>query len=432
MSNLVQIGDMPPLHQSTETVMSCALFYIESIIKGNKQPGGMESARGKQVHKVGADYAGWCSKKGVAMDLEAFDLFAKGAGPAASKILVGMRDSYQVDFAHFFAAEVMMSLDDDFHPTCVDGALDGVSTDSGRPAAYRGTLDALYIFRSESKILIDDLKTHMRPYEPSETLQGRMYALLTFQHFPWVQEVRFRLIFTRYRNLTREVVYARSDLPSLVEAVRSARARQQMLHDDFNAGRDIEATAGSHCLYCPMLSNKTCPISNYNANMQLTPEDRLNFSLWYSQFNRVNSAAMKDYVNGTGRKITLRDFNKKAYVYGPVEKESHIYPLFKASPQGGLLRDHHKNPILPIIDLLLDHVEVNPDDTEWLTKISISGTKLESYLKAKSRAALHQAVTDTADAITKVTLKVSKPLDVLPPDEEEDNEFDEDLDEGEF
>ena len=38
--------------KSTEQITACTLLYIESVIKGRKKPGGLESARGNQVHKV--------------------------------------------------------------------------------------------------------------------------------------------------------------------------------------------------------------------------------------------------------------------------------------------------------------------------------------------------------------------------------------------
>ena len=136
----------------------------------------------------------------------------------------------------------------------------------------------------------------------------------------------------------------------------------------------------------------------------------------------VNNQVLKDHVQGTGRKIILRDYMGKSYVYGPKEKESNVYPLFKASPAGGFLRDHNGFPIMPIVDLLLEQVKGDPDDSVWMTKLVISGTKLDSYLKAKSRAVLHQAIEDQADKITKVKMEISKPLDVIEPDDE----FDED------
>jgi hypothetical protein len=227
------------------------------------------------------------------MDVEAFDRFAKGVGSGAAKILSGMRDSYEVNFKALFATEVMMSLDDKFQPTDITESMEGAVPDSGEEPAYQGTADAIYVFRNEHRIVIDDLKTHPRPFDPTDTLQGRMYALLCFMHFPWVQEIKFRLIFTRYRNLIREATYLRADLPGLIDTVRSARYRQQLIHDDHDAGREIKATAGSHCMYCPLLADASCPVAESNSAMQLTMEQRVNFAIWYSQFNRVNNAVLK-------------------------------------------------------------------------------------------------------------------------------------------
>ena len=165
---------------------ACALFYIEAVIKGRKRPGGIESARGRQVHKVGADIASWCAQKSVAMDLEAFDRFAQGAGAMATKIIVGMRESYTVDFQHLLATELPMSLDENFQPTEVPDSLGGVSVDTKLSPHYQGILDTLFLFREEAKAQSDDMKTHPRPYEPSDpdkALQGKMYSLFIFQHF---------------------------------------------------------------------------------------------------------------------------------------------------------------------------------------------------------------------------------------------------------
>lgn len=420
---------MPPLRQSTQEIMACPKFYVESMIKGRKMPSGMDSARGTEIHKTMAAYLSHCARKSIGSDLEAFDHFSRGAGPQAAKILVGLRDGFVVDHEHLLATEIKMALDEFFHPTSVAEELQGIATDSGLESAYEGTLDGIYVFREEQRIQIDDFKSHVRPFEPEEKPQSKEYALFIFQHFPWVKIVVFRLIFVRYRNLTREVAYTRDNIPALIDAVRSARARQQMLHDDYDAGRDIDAIPGAHCPYCPLLANRECPIAEFNYEMQLTMIDRLKYAIWYSAFSRVNNQVLKDHTNATGRKVVLKDYNGKVYIYGPVEKESHAYPLFKASPQGGLLRDHHGHPILPIIDLLLEHVNMNPDDVDWLLKLVISATKLESALGAKKRVIIHQAVTDTADAVTKVSLKISKPLDSLPEDDED--EFDED-EGGEF
>jgi hypothetical protein len=663
------------------------------------------------------------------MDFEAFDRFAEGAGPAAAKILVGMRESYSVDFANLLATEVPMSLDENFDPTDVTESIESTSGDSGLPAHYSGILDALYVFRDQAKIKIDDLKTHPRPYDPSDpdkALQGKMYSLFCFKHFPWVMEVNFRLVFVRYRNLIREVTYTREQLPALIETVKAARARQLMIHKDYEESRPIEAMSGSHCfggetrfitergirtlrdacgetvkilnrhgewedaevhsfgvqtllrvtlddgsvvratpehrwwklrkdrytegwvqtdervttrelervpivrhahfaepdengirhgfvygdgykragrpscialvtppkdehmlhyfpgarldrgryrkgglpehfktlnginspsyargflagliaadgcvcknggvhldcegrakayaiaeivrfgggvvssirlsdgkptkfspkgatsrelmrmeikpstapllapkhreriktksqmrrmyrevvsieedateevfcavvpgsesftlangiatsncVYCPLLSNRECPIAEFNAQMQLTPEDRLRFNLWYQAFSAVNNKSLKEFVQGTGRNVVLKDYNGKAYVYGPVEKESSTYPLFRKT-ENGIATDPQGNPVMPIVGLLMDYAHATPDDTSWMGSVLISSTSLNKYLGTKKRAMLDQAVTDTADRVTKATLKVSKPLDSVPDEEPEE------------
>ncbi len=426
-TDLVKIepAPIPPLRQSTEIVMSCPLFYVTVFIKGKKQPGGLESARGTQVHRTLAQYAAWCAHKGVAMDLDAFDRMSKGAGPVAARILSGMRESYSVDHQHLLATELSMSLDENLDPTDASPVVEGESGDSGLPAAFQGTLDALLAFRVELRIQIDDAKSHPRPFDPAETLQGEMYSLLVFKHFPWVEEVKFRLVFVRYRDLSREVVYTREDVPKLIETVKAARARQLMIHEDYEAGREIEAIPGAHCCYCSLLSNRGCPISEFNPQMQLSPEDRLRFHLWYAAFSTVNNKALKEHIQGTGRNVVLKDYNGKAYSYGPVESTSSIFPLFRKT-ENGIAMDAQGNPDMPIVSLLLDYAHATPDDAAFLGNLVISSTKLNSYLGTKKRAMLDQAVTDSADKITKATLKVSKPLDSIEDEPEEDGGWDED------
>ncbi len=424
MSDLVQIttSDIPPLRQSTEQMTACPLFYIEVVIKGRKKPGGMESARGTQVHKVMADYAAWCAHKGVAMDLEAFDRFAEGVGPTASKILIGMRDSYHVDCEHLLATELTMELDENFNPTELSPVVEGIVPDSGLPAHYQGTLDAPYLFPHEEKALIDDAKTHPRPYEPSDpdkALQGKMYSLFILLHFPWVKTVTFRLVFVRFKNLTRDVTYTREDIPALIDTVKSARDRQKMIHQNYDNGIEMEATPGAHCFYCPLLSDRSCPIGQMNENMQLTDEDRLRFKIWDSAFARINTKVLSDKVNATGRNIVIKDYNGKAYSFGPEESESEVMPLFRATA-AGIVMDAQGNPDMPIVSLLMDYAHASPDDIAWMGKLTISSSTVKPYLKAKKRAFLDQAVKDTADKVTKVKLKVSKPLDTVPdedPDE---------------
>lgn len=427
MEELVQItiDDMPALRQSTVEIMSCPEFYCEAIIHGRSQPGGMESSRGSQVHEVASKYTSWCATKSVSQDLSAFDRFTQGVGHSAYKILAGMRDGYEVNWRHLVATELSMSLDDKFQPTDVVEAIEGTVGDSGETAAYQGTLDGLYMFRDEGRAEIHDFKTHPRPFDPDQTLQGKMYSLFVFQHFPWVQEVRFRLIFVRYRNLFREVIYTRQDILAMIEVVRSARARQQMIHDDADAGRKLEAIPGSHCQYCSLLSNRKCSISEFNPAMQLSYEDRLKFAIWYRAFSFANNKVLKERVDATGRSVFLKDYNGKIYKFGPEEKKSKVYPLFRSDGKGGLQLDHRKKPMMPIMDLLFDQIHASPEDIAWMANLSISGTKLKQYLGTKKRVLLDQAVADAADEVTKIKMVVSKPLDAMPDEDDDEDEEDE-------
>jgi hypothetical protein len=421
---LVQISNIPPLRQSTEVVMACPEFYAEAFIHGRRQPGGIESTRGTQVHNALSRYASWCATKQTEQDLIAFDTFSEGVGAAAHKILIGVRETYLVDHQHLFATELMMSLDEKFMPTDIVETLEGISGDSGEEPAYQSTLDTLYVFREQYRINVDDFKTHARPYDPSETLQGKMYSLMVFQHFPWVQEVRFRLIFVRYRNLFREVTYTRSDVPALIESIKSARHRQKMLHVMSEAGDTLEAVSGGHCQWCPKLSNRTCSIAEYNPAMQLSYEARLKFLLWYKAFAASNTKVLRERVDATGRKIFLKDYNGKVYSFGPVPKKSKVYPVFKAEGKG-LETDHRGNPVMPILDLLFDHIHSFPDDTAWMANLAISGTKLKQYLNTKKRVLLDQAISDSAIDIERIKMEVSKPLDAVPDEDVDEDDEDE-------
>jgi len=454
-TELVQIQKtpIPPLHQSTRILTACPKFYVTSVIEGRKKPGSQAASRGTQVHRVMAQYASHCARKGVSMDLDAFDEFAKGVGPTAGKILAGMRESYSVDFTHLFATEVTMALDENMRPTAVSGPLEGTTVDSGLPPHFEGTLDAMYMFREESSIMIDDAKTHARPFDPKDpefALQSQMYSVFAFQFFPWVQKVKFRLWFVRYKNLTRDVEYTRQELPAIIDAVKTARSLQLSIHDTYDTGGDIEAIGNDGCFYCPLLSGRECPILQDNANAQGKPDEWLSTEIVYSAYAKVNRTRMKSWIQANGRAIILRDFNQKSYSYGPTSSEGSVYPLFQATADSVATRclrcfeafdyvpangqcpkcqNSLVRPIMPIVDKLEEYAHGNPDDTNWYGKLVISSTELNSKLAAKKRAFLDQSVQDAADKVTRVRTKVSKPQDsIVEEPEEDENEWGEEED----
>lgn len=424
MTELVQIGTIPPLHQSTVLVMSCEEFYAESIIRGRRQPGGMESARGNEIHRATSSYVSWCAHREKAMDPEAFDRFAKGAGPMAAKILAGMRDSYQVDYAHLLVTECKMALDRDLQPTNVSEEISGFCEDSGLPAEHEGTPDALFAFRADALMRCDDFKSHPKPFDPEENnnLQSRMYALMIFQHFPWVMTVVFRLIFVRYRNLVREVTYSREDIPALIDAVRSARVRQLAIHEKYAQMQKLEVTGGSHCCYCPHLAARTCPIAEFNPHMQFTPEERLRFALFYQEFAKANNAALKAYVQETGRVVKIKDGNGRTITFGPEPSESMIFPLFQMKGHGKarhVVTGPDGHPVMPVVEILMDHIHSEPTDQSFLGDLVISSSKLNQVRRTNKRVLLDQAFQDEMPKIPKAKLKASKPKETVEDDEDE-------------
>jgi hypothetical protein len=142
---------IPPWHQSTEFLTSCPTLYVESVIKGHPQPGGLDSARGRQVHTVGAKYVSYCALQRVSFDLKKFDELAAGVGPLAARILGGMRETYEVDFEHVLATELTLSLDAYFLPTDVPDAIAGTCPDTGAEAVVVGTVEALKIYRAAAQ-----------------------------------------------------------------------------------------------------------------------------------------------------------------------------------------------------------------------------------------------------------------------------------------
>jgi hypothetical protein len=428
MDQLVNIDNLPPLRQSTQEMMSCPKFYVTAVIEGKSLPGSLDSWRGTEIHRTMAAYLSYCALHGVSADLEAFSRFSRGAGPQAAKILAGLRDGFEVDYQHLFATELTLALDEKFEPTNLPAEMEGIVKENDAPAHYQGTLDGVYLFPEQAKVRIDDFKSHPRPFDPADKPQGKEYALFIFKHFPWAEVVTFRLVFVRYRKVTREVTFTRDQVPALVEALSAARDRQKSLHERYEAGQDIEAVAGAHCFYCPLLTNVQCPIAQFNPQAQYTPAERLNFNLWYAQFSSANSAAMRQFVTETGRPIVLRDYNGKAYTYGPEEKESEVYPVFQFNAEGMVLR-RKAIPLLPIIDMLYDYAADNPDDSDWMKKVVISSTSLKRYLKTKQRAFLDQAIEDTCEKVTKVRLQVSKPLDAVPDEDADEEEWEESDDE---
>lgn len=409
MSNLI-----PPLRQSTFETMSCPHSYGLIHIEGLKPPDSLASTRGTEVHEILAKYVAHCASKRVPADFMYLDALMNSVGEEAAGILETCRDSFSVDWQNFWEAEVLMYLDVNFQPI--------LRTDNLDAAAYSGTIDTIYLMPGDRVARIVDYKTHPRPFDPT-TFQAKLYSLMLFMHMPELQEVEFVLRFVRYPNVAKPITFLRSDVPQMMEDVRRVRARQGEYHIASENSEYLPALAGTHCQYCPAITDFSCPIAKLNPMTNLSPEQRLNYRLWHDVANRVNNQAMAQYVDGSGQTIHGQDANGKHYIFGPEAKETITYPLFASDGNGGFT--------LPIVDALLDWNMANPEDLQpkkggkpWFLNVRIGATQLKSYLKAKKRELIDNSIKDLATAETKIELRVSRDAEVDDGKGEEHREFD--------
>jgi len=409
--------EIPALRQSTEVQMACEHGYALVNIEGLKPPETEPSIRGTYIHAVLAPYRLHCARKKIPADFAYLDKLIEDAGEEAAEILIGCRDNLTVDWQNLFGVEVSWGMDEDFLPTYSydhDGNAVAINPifglpGTGKPPVYCGIDDAIYIFQGGKAALIEDDKSHPRPFDAT-TIQSKRYALALFMHMPELESVNFRLRFVRYTNILREHTYLRADVPDLMEDVRRERARQVAIHRKYAEKQALRVTAGSHCVYCPAIIQGNCPIRKLNPMMAMSVEDRLNFRLWLDVQNRANNAAMKAHIDATGQPIYTQDSAGKVVMYGPIENKTVTFPVFSLDAESGLQT--------PIIDAVVEWI-TDPDNKDlhpkrqgtlpFWAQMRISSTKFKSAIKAKSRAALHQRIMDHGAVIeSKVKLQVQR------------------------
>lgn len=431
MSTATQI---PALRQSVQSLMACEHGYKLVHIDGLKPPETLQSERGTEVHEVLAKYAVHCAKQKVPADFAYLEALSYNVGDEASMILETCRENISIDYMNFFAAEIHVGLDRNFHPTWAydhDGKRVEMSDvwameSSGLPPEESGIMDVVYLYPGGLVVRLPDYKTHPRPF-PADTFQGKLYALFAFMHLPSVQEVIFELTFVRYTNIKTTITYLRSDVPRLMDDIKRVRERQLEIHTKVDAV-ELALHSGAHCTYCPAITDFSCPIAKLNPRMNLDPTDRLRFRLWYDVANRVNNEVMRQSVDSTGESIESVDDNGKAYTFGPAKKEKMTFPLFKLRegetlPQ--MMADIMQNPErildhMPIVAALVDHAISDPADLApkrkglepWQLKLRIGSTELSSPLKAKSREVLHNAIKDVANVEGNVELRITRDAEV--------------------
>jgi len=375
LSQLVQIKKVTPLHQSTVKQLSCPRSYKAIVIDGLKPPPSGPSDRGEEVHHVAALYTDYCVERQVESDWTAFDRIAASVGAEAFAILEGVRDNYKVAHKYVVGTEVKFYLDDDFQPC------------DKEHAAYSGRKDIELLNGTDGGV--DDWKSHMRPFDAPDE-QSDLYSLDLMQRYPQVEHVTFRFRFVRYAHCERTAEYTRADLPRLMTALEHHRAKQLAIHEH---PERAEAIPSKQCLYCPLLNNG-CPIPDaVNPYASPTLHDRLMLAVYFSYANSENNARLKEYVDATGQPLEYQDGKGDRYMYGPRSTESQEFPL------------------LPVMGKLADWKHAAPDDIAWFDKLRVSATKLKSFLKAKKRATLDQAIRDVAVPVTRIKTGLFKPVD---------------------
>lgn len=421
------------LTQSTFECMSCPQNYGLVHIEGLKPPDTLPSIRGRDIHEIMAAYSEHCSQRRVPADLAYFDGLLLDTGDDAAEIMRNAGESITVDWKNFFAAEMSLGLDANFQPASSilhDGTILppapmwGLKAHSVNPTRYSGILDDIALFPGGKSARIRDYKSHPRPFEPT-TFQAKLYSLMLFMFLPELEEVEFVLVFVRYKNIVRPIKFHRSQVPELKEDVQRVAMRQEGYHVTYaQEGLDgLPAFAGTHCTYCPAVSNFKCPIAKMNPMLELEGDKRLHFRLWYAAMNRANNQIMSQMVEGTQETIHATDANGKSYTFGPVEKEKTTYPLFEWNGAGF---------DMPVLDALQTWMDTAPEDclptkrspVPWLAKLKIGATELNQYLKANKREIVHNNIKDLAHVEKAVEFRVQRDAEVDEGTGEEYRSFD--------
>jgi hypothetical protein len=349
---------IPALRQTHCGMLACEEGYATAVIEGKVLPASLASDRGQDIHHVMAGYIKSCAAAKIPADWQMFDWLAAGRGTEARKILRGMRSTYLVDHQHHIAAEITYCLDENFQPC-----------PCGPNAWYQGTLDNVLGFTTRGKI--EDFKSHPGPFDP-DTPQAHLYPLLALQWFPEWKEVEFELIFVRYKNCRRACTWKRKDVPELMEYMQNYKERQVDIHLRYKHHDPLQALPGPHCQYCAKLVNITCPIAEFNPQMQRTPEERLRFNVWAQQLKAQNDEVLKSYVTASGENVAIQDGNFEVYEFGCWDAQRMEYSL----------------PM--VVDELAKWEKQRGEDLA--SKLVVGATKLNQYLKAKKRDELRDRI----------------------------------------
>jgi PD-(D/E)XK nuclease superfamily len=368
---------VPPLSQARQGDMACETLYVRKHVQGGRVAESGPATRGIEIHQILATYINHLVRTRRATDLEAFDSLMGSAGAEPREVLEKFRDDHAFDPEKILATELHIALDENFLPVERLG-------DDRQTAEYEGTLD-LVTLNSITEAEIDDWKSYYQVID-ADTFQSKFYPLLLMCLNPSLERVEFVLEFVRY-GTSRSVEYMRKDLPWLKELAERERTRQRQLHGLVSIGeRDLKATPGRHCTWCPLLLNG-CPVAETNPYGQLSAEERLRFALWLQEAEKQNTKVLKDLMVERGP-IRYRDENQSEYVADFVPMEKKFYPYRDAT------------------SILEEWFRTNPDERGLRDKLTISG--LSAALKAEKRAELFQKLSTVVDVRVETELRIGR------------------------
>ncbi len=357
--------------------MACETLYVCKHVQGARLGESEPAARGTEIHRVLATYIDHLIGARRSTDLEVLDALMRGVSVEAREVLEKFRDNHAFDPEKILATELHIALDENFFP--IEQAGDG-----GQVAEYEGTLD-LVMLHSLTEAEIDDWKSYFQVID-ADTFQSKFYPLLLMCLNPSLERVKFVLEFVRY-GVSRYVEYTRRDLPWLKELAQRERARQRELHELVSfGGRDLKASPGRHCTWCPLLLNG-CPVAETNPYGQMTAEQRLRFALWLQEAEKQNTRVLRDLMVERGP-IRYRDENQSEYAADFVPTEKRFYPY----------RDG--------VSILDEWFRTHADERRLQEKLTISG--LSSALKTEKRAELGQKLAAIADVRVETELKIGR------------------------
>lgn len=354
---------IPPLSQSRHERLACPASYVYSEVYEFKSPDNEDSVLGNEIHAILFNWAAHNSnvRSSVTNQIHLEEVLRVSSFEAA-QIVRHFLDNFSLPFNKIVALEKVLRGGED-----IEGTPDVVVRESA--GHYH-----VYDYKNYHRIILPD------------TFQAKLYPLLVFLNYPDADYVNFTYAFTRYgcqRPLQQP--YTRADIPQLMDMVEASRTRQLAMHAAPQQYEN-EAVPGKHCIYCPLLRMKECPIEGRNP-MEMSPSERLQWAEYMRRATKANDAILKEIA-----------------MSGDVEASSEG----KSLKAGFVLKETKQYPAGPALVLLNDWKNATDGQDDLIADLHFSRSSLASKLKAKKRATLDQAMDDIAIVEQRTEFEISE------------------------